>query len=345
MAFLGVAALVAARLAEMRRGVAARQAIAAKAARTAQPVRTVIAQPEAMAESVVVTGTVRASESVDLHVEIAGKVTRLLLTEGAQAKRGDPLLQVDDSELRGQLVRAEERRNLAALREERLRLLKERGFSNLQDYDTAVTELAVQAAEIALINTQIEKTVVRAPFDGVIGLRSVSEGAYVTPSTPIARLQAIEEIKIDLTLPEKYGSRVQTGQRIEFAVAGVDGTCPAEIYALEPQIDETTRTVLVRARARNPGGRFRPGAFARVTWHAAETPDALLVPAVAVVSNSGEKTLYVASGGRAERRTVVTGQRSAGKVQIVAGLKAGERVIVSGIQSLRPGAAIVDAPP
>lgn len=313
----------------------------------AQLVRTVVVQPEKLDEVVVGTGTIRANESVELHVETAGKVKRILFGEGTPVKRGELLLEVDDAELRAQLARAEQRRNLAALREQRLRTLKEQGFSNLQDYDTAVTELAVQAAEIAVIQTQLDKTLVRAPFDGVVGLRDVSEGAYVTPSTRIARLQAIEQVKIDFTLPEKYGGRVQVGQSVDFSVAGLVGVGTAEIYALEPQIDETTRTVLARARSPNPMGIFHPGAFARVTWRAAETPDALMLPSVAVISGSGEKSIFVAGKGVAQRRVVVTGMRTAGKVQILDGVKAGDRVIVSGLQSLRPGAAIelVEATP
>ena len=310
------------------------------AMRSVQPVRTVLVQPESLIETVVSTGTVRASESVDLHVESAGKVMKILFAEGTRVKRGDLLLQIDDAELRAQLARAGQRRALAALREQRLRTLKEPGFSNLQDYDTAVTELAVQSAEITLIQTQIDKLLVAAPFDGVVGLRAVSEGAFVTPSTPIARLQAIDEVKIDFTLPEKYGGRVQVGQKVGFSVAGIVISTTAEIYALEPQIDETTRTVLARAKAPNPGGHFRPGAFARVTWMAAEQLDALMVPAIAVISGSGEKTVFIAGEGVAERRLVVTGMRTAGKVQILDGLRPGERVIVSGLQSLRHGSAI-----
>lgn len=303
-------------------------------------VQTVTVRPEAVGESVVATGTLRAAESVDLQAEIAGKLMRIHFQEGTPVRAGDLLAVINDAELRASLERTRYRGELAELKVRRVAALIDKGGVPQQEYDIAANELNVLKAELELIRAQLARTEIRAPFDGIIGLRSVSEGAYVTPGTRIARLQAVDTIKIDLTLPEKYGDRLRVGQQVGFAVAGLAESGTAEIYALEPQIDETTRTILARARAANPGGRFRPGAFARVTWQAAEYPDALLVPSVAVLSSSGEKNVFVARDGRAERRVVLTGMRTAGKVQILSGLAAGEELIVSGLQSLRAGAAI-----
>lgn len=304
------------------------------------PVRMVIVEPEPFGESVVVTGTVRADESIDVQAEIAGKLMKIHFQEGATVHAGDLLAVINDAELRASLNRALYRRELAELKAGRIAALIDKGGVPQQEYDIAASELSILRAEVELIQAQLARTEIRAPFDGIIGLRSVSEGAYVTPGTPLARLQAINAVKIDLTLPEKYGARVSVGQTVKFSVAGVVNAGTATIYALEPQIDETTRTILARARAGNPGGHFRPGAFARVTWEAAEFPDALLVPSLAVLSGSGEKTLFVASEGKAVRRVVLTGTRTAGKVHILKGLQAGEHVIVSGLQSLRPGASV-----
>lgn len=303
-------------------------------------VQTYTLRPETIGESVVTTGTLRADESVDIQAEISGKLMRIHFQEGTAVRAGELLAVINDAELRASLDRTLYRRELAALKVRRIAALVDKGGVPQQEYDIAANELNVLKAEVELIQAQLARTEIRAPFDGVIGLRSVSEGAYVTPGTRIVRLQAVDTIKIDLTLPEKYGGRLSVGQKIEFAVAGPGDTGVAEIYALEPQIDETTRTILARARAPNPAGRFRPGAFARVTWQAAELSDALLVPSVAVLSSSGEKAVFVAHDGRAERRVVQTGMRTAGKVQIVSGLVAGEEIVVSGLQSLRSGAAI-----
>lgn len=308
--------------------------------REGTPVRTLLVQPQSFEETIVATGTVRADESIDVQPEIAGKLLHVRFTEGTRVRAGDLLAEINDAELRASLQRAVYRRELAELKTRRITSLIDKGGVPQQEYDIAASELSVLGAEVELIQAQLARTVIRAPFDGIIGLRNVSEGAYVTPATRIARLQAVDTVKIDLSLSEKYGGRVQLGQSVEFSVAGQDGTGTAEIYALEPQIDETTRTVLVRARAPNPGGIFRPGAFARVTWRATEFPATLLVPSVAVISASGEKSVFVATKETAERRVVITGLRTAGQVQILAGLKAGERIIVSGLQGLRPGAAI-----
>lgn len=309
--------------------------------------RTIVVRAEPVEETIVATGTVHAEESIDVQPEIAGKLIRIHFQEGAFVRAGDLLAAINDAELRASLQRAVYRHQLAELKVRRVAALIDKGGVPQQEYDIAASELSVLNAEVELIKAQLARTEIRAPFDGIIGLRSVSEGAYVTPTTRIARLQAVATVKIDLSLSEKYGGRVRVGQKVEFTVAGQDGTGTAEIYALEPQIDENTRTVLVRAHAPNPAGRFRPGAFARVTWRATEYPDALMVPSVAVISAAGEKAVFVAAHDTAERRVVITGLRTASQVQIVEGLKAGEHVVVSGLQSLRPGAAIrsLDAAP
>lgn len=313
--------------------------------REATVVRTVVVQAQSLDETVTATGTVRAAESVDVQSEISGKLLKINFSEGALVRAGDLLAVINDAELRASLQRAVYRRELARLKTRRITALVDKGGVPQQEYDIAASELNVLEAEVTLIEAQLARTEIRAPFDGIIGLRSVSEGAQIAPTTRIARLQALDEVKVDFTLPEKYGGRVQVGQTLEFSVAGIATPNTAEIYALEPQIDETTRTILVRARAANPARLFRPGAFARVVWRAATTPDAVLVPSVAIVSGSGEKNVFIASKGIAEQRLVVTGQRSASQVQILTGLRAGERVIVSGLQSLRPGTPIeiVDA--
>jgi membrane fusion protein, multidrug efflux system len=309
-------------------------------AREGTAVRTLVVQPQPIEETIIATGTIRAEESIEVQPEMSGMVQHIHFTEGSRVRAGDLLVGINDAELRASLQRAVYRRELAELKTRRITALIDKGGVPQQDYDIAASELSVLSAEVELIKAQLARTVIRAPFDGIIGLRSVSEGAYVTPATRIARLQAVDTVKLDLTLSEKYGDRVRVGQTVQFSVAGQPVSGTAEIYALEPQIDETTRTILVRARAANPGGTFRPGAFARVAWRATDFPAALMVPSVAVISASGEKTVFVAGPETAERRVVVTGLRTAGQVQILAGLKAGERVIVSGLQSLRAGAAI-----
>lgn len=316
------------------------KATSSSRSREGTAVRTVVVRPEPLEETVIATGTVRAEESVELQPEIAGKLLHLHFVEGARVRAGDLLAVINDAELRASLQRAIHRRDLAELKARRITSLIDKGGVPQQEYDIAASELSVLGAEVDLIRAQLARTEIRAPFDGIIGLRSASEGSYLTTGSRIARLQAVDHVKVDLSFPEKYTGRVQVGQIVEFTVAGVAETGRAEIYALEPQIDETTRTVLARARAANPGRKFHPGAFARVVWQSGTDANALMVPALAVISGSGEKSIFVDHQGKAEQRIVATGLRTADKVQILRGLQPGESVVVSGLQNLRAGATL-----
>lgn len=304
-------------------------------------VQAVRLEPVVLTERVTATGTLRPAESVELQAETSGKVTAIHFTEGSRVRRGDLLLKINDAELRASLSRAVFRRELAAVRERRLATLLDKGGVNQQDYDNAVNELNVQRAEVDLIEAQIAKTEVRAPFDGVVGLRFVSPGAYVTPAARIATLQDVSSLKLDFTLPEKYAPRVRLGAPLAFTLAGEGASFPGEVYALEPRIDAATRTLLLRARVGNPGERLQPGAFANVEFTLAEVGDALLVPASAVIPGLVDKNVFVIEQGRAALRTVVTGTRTEKAVQVVEGLRAGEIVITSGLQQMRAGQPVV----
>src|SRR5687767_2969779 len=178
---------------------------------------------------------------------------------------------------------------------------------------------------------------IRAPFDGVVGLRFVSEGAFVNATTRVATLQRLDNLKIDFSVPEKYAGRIRIGAPITFTVAGGDQKAKGEIYAFDPRIDVITRTVLIRAICPNPEGRLLPGAFANVDVVLDQLNDALLVPAVAVVPGLSEKNVFVVDDGKAVRRAVETGMRTESMVQILSGLKAGDLVITSGLQQIRAG--------
>ncbi len=303
-------------------------------------VETVVLVPSALEETLSSTGTLRADESVELQAETNGKVVALNFTEGGKVKRGDLLVKLNDAELRATLQRASYRLQLAEIKERRLARLIETKSVNQQDYDVALGELSVQRAEVALVEAQLAKLEIRAPFDGVIGLRFVSEGAFVNPATRVATLQRLDPLKLDFSVPEKYAGRVQVGSAVTFTVAGGAAPARGEIYAIEPRIEVATRTLLIRAVCREPAGALLPGAFAKVELVLARRTDALLVPSVAVLPGVTEKSVYVVRAGKAERRAVETGQRTETSVQIVSGLRVGDTVIVSGLQQLRPGLAV-----
>jgi membrane fusion protein (multidrug efflux system) len=312
-------------------------------------VATYVVKPAPFVETLAATGTLRADESVDLQVEVSGKVTSINFQEGGPVKKGDLLLKINDSELQAQRTRADFRKQIAELKERRLASLLQGGGVPQQDYDTALNELNVQKAEIALIDAQIAKTEVRAPFDGVIGLRFVSEGAFITATSNaavrIATLQALDRMKIDFNVPEKYSGRLRIGTPISFSVAGGSSRFKGEVYAIEPRVDVSTRTVLLRAVCVNAKGQLLSGSFASVECELPAVEDAILVPAGAVVPGLTSKTVFVIKDGKAERRTIETGTRTESMVQVMSGLSVGEQVIVSNIQQIRPGLPVQAASP
>lgn len=304
------------------------------------PVYTHRVEPQVLEETVTATGSVVADESVDLVSEFSGKVVEISFQESSRVKRGDVLLKLDDTELRAEIVRAESRLQLARAQAERQRVLVQGGGTTRESLEAAISEVRVLEAELALVQAQLAKTELRAPFDGVIGLRYVSVGAYLTPTTRIATLQKLDPVKIEFAIAERHLERLQADAEVVVAVAGMSEPLRGRVYAIEPRVDPTTRTLRLRARAPNPEGRALPGGFATIEMPLRRVPEALLVPASAVVSGLNEQQVFVVEDGRAQRRTVQTGLRLAREVQIVSGLEPGAVVITSGQMQLRPGVAV-----
>jgi membrane fusion protein (multidrug efflux system) len=237
-----------------------------------------------------------------------------------------------------------QRKQLATLREQRLARLVKEGVTRQEEYDTAWNELQVQNAEIQLAEAQIAKTEIRAPFSGVVGLRYVSEGAFVNAATRVATLQRLDQLKIDFSIPEKYAGRIKPGTPITFTVSGGDRKFHGQIYAFDPRIDAATRSVLLRALCPNPDGRLLPGGFANVELPLSQMSDAILIPAEAVVPGVTDKNVFVMAAGKAQRRVVETGTRTASQVHILSGLNPGDVVITSGLQQMREGLPVASEP-
>jgi membrane fusion protein, multidrug efflux system len=312
-------------------------------ARAPLQVSVVVVQPALLDETVSSTGTLLAEEGVELQAEINGKVSAIHFAEGAGARKGQLLVKLNDADLLATHARAKYRKELAVLRERRIAQLLKQGVARQEEYDTALNELNIQDAEIALTEAQIAKTEIRAPFDGVVGLRYVSEGAFVNAATRVATLQRLDRLKVDFSIPEKYAMRIRVGSPITFTIAGGERRFFGEIYAFDPRIDTATRTVLIRALCPNADGRLLPGAFANVELRLSQVRDALLVPAVAVIPGLNQKNVFVMIDGKAERRAVETGTRMESTVHILSGLEPGDVVITSGLQQLRAGQAVVAA--
>jgi membrane fusion protein (multidrug efflux system) len=299
-----------------------------------------VAQSVRLTDRLFTTGTLRANEGVELTAESSGKVTRISFAEGARVDGGERLvaLDTDDLEAERRQLRSELRvvRRRAAREEE----LLERGGVSEQNYEETASQVDVLQARIDRVEAEIEKHRIRAPFSGTVGLRYVSPGSYVSPGQRIAALRELTPIKLDFSVPARYGHRLRPGDGVRFSVEGTERTYRAEIYAIEPSVRQETRAVQIRARAPNRDRSLRPGAFAEVEVIFDELDDALVVPSIAVLPESGRKRVFVAESGAAQSRTVQTGIRSDSTVQITSGLRAQDTVLVSGLQSLRPGAPV-----
>lgn len=283
------------------------------------------------------TGSLVANEEIELHAEISGLVQQINFKEGQQVKKGQVLFTIRTDELRAQLQKLDYSRKLAATNEERQRRLLEKEAISRQEYDIAQTQLQTLGADIANVQALLEKAVVRAPFDGRVGLRYISQGSYITPQNKVANLISTHPIKLDFTIPARYASLVDQGQKINFTVEGGTDAYQATVYAIEPSIDPNTRTITLRAQCDNSNGKLFPGMFANIQLVLSSKADALMIPNEALEPVQGGYRVYRVKGGKAEQVSVTTGLRTPKAVEIVSGLNAGDTVVSSGIQSVKPG--------
>jgi membrane fusion protein (multidrug efflux system) len=338
LAYAGVAALlVAGALLPRLLSSKGRRVEPTATAAEAVPVRTVTVVPQTLTERLSTTGTVRANEEVELVAEIAGPVKSIEFREGSRVREGELLLEIDDSQLLAERDRATYRLSLAGRSEARQRRLLGDGLVSQEQYDFALNELNVLKAELELAEARLKKTRIRAPFSGIVGLRGVSVGSYLTPQTRIATLQDVDPVKVDFSVPEKYARHLSTGGKVRFQTKGSPRVHTGTITAVEPRVDTETRSLTVRAESPNPDGVLVPGAFADVEIVVRTIERALAVPSRAVIPELGGKKVFVYADGEAQPRPVETGLRTAELVEVTEGLEPNDRVIVTAIQRLRPG--------
>lgn len=299
-----------------------------------------------VADRVVTTGTLMANEAVELASEVSGMITEILFEEGTYVEAGQLLVKINDLDLQAQRERAIYRLRLAEQQVERQQALLEQGGVSQEEFDLTQNERRVLEAEERLIAAQIAKTEVRAPFAGRIGLRGVSAGSFISPQSRIASLQDVSPIKIDFSLPEKYAGQIRAGSEIQFSVPSQAGTVRGTVYAVEPRVNEDTRTLQVRATSPNANGTLLPGAFADVELILARYDEALTVPTISVIPDLTGSKVYLLNNGRIEERGVQTGIRTESVVQVLSGLSAGDTVLTTGLQLVRPGMPVnVDVGP
>lgn len=281
-------------------------------------------------EEVVSSGSLLPNEQVDIYPEISGRIVQMNIREGQPVAKGALLLKLYDGDLQAQLQKLYAQEENTRRTEERNKELLARGGISQQEYDLATTNLRSARADIDLVKANLSKTEIRAPFSGVIGLRNVSPGAVVTPNTLIARMQQVSSLKLDFSIPEKYGPAVRPGSAVTFEVDGNNAVSRAEVYAIDPGVDEQNRNLRIRARVNNASSRFRPGTFARVTL-TIQNESSLVVPTQSVIPQTRDKQVVVIKNGKAQFKTVTTGIRTANAIQILSGVQLGDTVATTGL--------------
>jgi membrane fusion protein (multidrug efflux system) len=307
----------------------------------AMPVKAAAARIAPATDEVTAVGTLRADEAVTIRPEIAGRVVEFRFSEGQAVARGSVLVKLDQSELAAVVASSRAQLALEQQRVERSEDLRKKGFISQQGLDDQKTSLARARAKLSEDEARLARTEMRAAFAGVAGLRQVSEGQYVAAGTDIVRLEKIDQLKLDFRVPEAFIGKLKAGQPLKVLLdAYPDRAFSGNVYAIEPGVDDQTRTILLRARVANPELKLRPGMFGRVQVQLGVREKAIWIPEAAIVPKGQDLTVYRVIDGKVDVVRVQTGVRKVGEVEIVKGLAEGELVVTEGTQKVGPGSSV-----
>lgn len=312
------------------------KATASNRSRTLNVIGEVVKQAS-ISDGISISALLLPDEEVDLSFETSGKITAINFTEGTHVQEGQLLAKVNDAQLQAQLRKLEVQLQLAEDRVYRQNALLEKEAVSKEAYEQVQTDLAMLKAEIDMVKANIALTELRAPFDGIIGLRQVSEGTYATPSTIVASLTKISPLKVEFSVPERYAGIVKGGSNLHFTVEGQLTPFTAKVYATESHVDPTTHTFAMRALYTNTDGKLMPGRFANVVLKTQEYDNAITIPSQAIVPEMGIDKVYLYKNGKAEPVTITKGIRNEARVQVLQGLNVGDTIITSGTLQLRTG--------
>ena len=304
------------------------------------PVTGIIAKNSMTANGISVNGTLLANEEVELVAESVGKVRAIYFQEGSFVKIDQLLLKVDDADLQAQLTRAEFQKKLLSEKLERQRILLKRESISREAFDQLQTDYNMLEADIELLRVKISRTEIRAPFDGVMGFRYVSEGSYVQPSYQIARIVDNSVLKYEFNIPEKYADSNLEGREVYFKVTGNEKLFSAKVYAVDPFIDVKNRMIHLRARFRNVDRELMPGMFAKGNLVFGGKNEFIAIPTEAVVPEMDGKRMWVVKNGKAASVPVETESRDEKNVEVTSGINVGDTVLTGGLMQLREGMSV-----
>jgi membrane fusion protein (multidrug efflux system) len=299
-----------------------------------------VVKPQQIQDKLEVSGTLLPEEETVLMPEVSGQVVLLYIPEGAHVERGTLLVKLSEGDLSARRAKLESQLKLAEATAARQKdLVALNGISQLE-YEQTLAEVAGYKADLDAVDADIAKTYIRAPYSGIIGLKKISEGAFVSPGTPLTTIRSDKELKIDFSVPESYASQIDKQTSVEFMVDGDSTKYSATVLATEQSIETGSRNLQVRARVNSTDKKLVPGASATVKLGFALHANALLVPSEAVIPQARYKNIIVSKNGKAEFAKVQTGIRTPSSVEIISGLKAGDTIVTTGIQFIRPGSTL-----
>jgi membrane fusion protein (multidrug efflux system) len=300
-----------------------------------------IAKAQQTTSGIKVGGTLLAYKDIVLYAEVPGKISKLYFNEGSYVQQGALLLELNNADIQAQLEKAKSFRKLKQLIFERNKHLLKTGAVSEEEYNLSETEFLSAGADVMLLEAQLEKTRLKAPYSGIIGLSNVQMGSVVNTNTPIASLQQTDKLKLEFEVPEKYATQIKKGSIVQFTASATGGiTHQAKVYAVEPKIDEQTRNLTVRAWCTQNNGLFA-GGFAMVSVGLSSKEDAISIPTQAIVPGLKAQKVFIVKADSVVERVVETGIRGDEKIEIVKGLTPGDSVVVGGIMYMRPGVKVL----
>jgi len=303
-------------------------------------VKATIVSEQSMSDGLNISGSLIPNEEVSLSFEKSGKISDIFFTEGSYVHKGDILAKINDAPLQAQLKKLQAQLKLNEDRLYRQTTLLEKEAVSQQTVQEAEASLSTLKADIEQVNAELAQMELRAPFDGIIGLRQVSVGAYVSPTTGIATLTNTSKLKVEFSVPERYAGILKAGAPLTFTVEGIDREFKANVYAVNSIVDSETRTYAVRAIYDNNDGALVPGRYVSVSLVARTYDNAIAIPSQAIISEMGIDKVFLYRNGKAEPVEITKGLRTEAQVQVLSGLSLGDTVITSGTMQLRTGTSV-----
>lgn len=307
-----------------------------------QPIRTeaYVVKPTNLTATIEAAGSLLPFEETEIRSEISGRVVGLYLHEGHYVSRGTLLVKLFDGDLQAQLKKLQVQLKIAEKTVERQQeLLKISGISQ-QEVDLSELQVNNLKADIELVRVNISRTQIRAPFSGKMGLKKISNGAYITPALVLSTLRQVNQLKLSFNIPEMYSAQVHQGQTVQFSLAGATKNYFATISATETAVEENTRNLSVRAVVKSADNTLVPGEFAKVKIVLGENSNAIMIPTQSIVPQGRIKQIFTLKDGKATPVEIITGTRDSSNVEVLSGLKYGDTVITSGLLFVRPGSTV-----